>query len=371
MKTLTAAALSALLTFSGAAFAADAFPTFEVDPFWPKPLPNAYINGDPGGVTVDAQDHVWMVHRPKTIAKDMGTVGIAGKPDEAECCRQAPPVVEFDADGKFVQAWGGPSPTGQYQWPGTEHGISVDHKNNVWICGNSDNQCLKFTRDGKFLLQIGKQGQTTGSLDETSLNHPAEARVWPATNEVFIADGYANRRVAVFDADTGKFKRMWGAYGNKPDDKAPRAEPAKRAAGPAPQQFDLVHCLKISNDGLVYVCDRRNNRIQVFTIDGKFVKEGFVAKATLSSGGTPYNMGFSGDKEQKYVIVGDLANGHLRLLNRQTMEEVPGSAFGQTGHGAGQFNGLHALATDSKGNVYVAETRAARLQKFMIKGGPK
>ena len=374
MKSVLAAALALTLFVSidaAPAIAAEATPTFEVDPFWPKALPNQYLNGDPGGVYVDAQDHVWMIHRPKTIAKDMGTVGDPKNPAEAECCRPAPSVIEFDADGKFVQAWGGPSPDGKYDWPQPEHGIFVDYKNNVWLCGNGGNQCLKFTRDGKFLLQIGKAGQTKGSLDETSLNHPADAAVWPATNEVFIADGYANRRVIVFDADTGKFKRMWGAYGNKPDDSAPRAEPAKRASGPAPQQFDLVHCLKIAKDGLVYVCDRRNNRIQVFTIDGKFVKEGFVAKATLSSGGTVYNLGFSGDPAQKYLVVGDLANGHLRLLDRQTLQEVPGSAFGQTGHGVGQFNGLHALATDSKGNVYVAETRAARLQKFVMKGGGK
>ncbi|MGE4061964.1 MAG: hypothetical protein AB7E79_01230 [Rhodospirillaceae bacterium] len=361
---MTLSALAFAVAFS--AHAAESYPIYEVDPLWPKPLPNNLINGDIASVGVDSRDHVWIVQRPRTIAEDERSVGNAGKPDEAECCRAAAPVIEYDTQGNFVQAWGGPSPDGKYDWPQTEHGISVDHKDNVWICGNSNNQCLKFTRDGKFLLQIGKPVKETNSLDTANLNRPAEAVVWPATNEVFVADGYGNRRVAVFDADTGAFKRMWGAYGNKPDDAAPRANPQKR--DPAPQQFDLVHGIKISKDGTVYVNDRRNNRIQAFTIQGKFLKEGFVAKPTLMSSGTSFTMDFSADAQEKYLFVGDLPSGRIRVLDRQTLTEIPGSAIGSRGHYAGQFRGLHGLATDSKGNIYTVDTRNARLQKFVNKG---
>ena len=351
-----------------AARGADPYPVFQVDPMWPRPLPNELINGGIASVAVDSRDHVWIVHRPRTIPEDERSVGNAGKPDEAECCRAARPVIEFDEQGSFVQAWGGPSSDGKYDWPETEHGISVDHKDNVWICGNSGNQCLKFTRDGKFLLQIGKPIKQTNSSDTEHLNRPAEAVVWPATNEVFIADGYGNRRIAVFDADTGKFKRMWGAYGNKPDDALPRLKSAERIAASPAQQFDTVHGVKISNDGVVYVNDRGNSRVQAFTIEGKFLKEGYVQKATLMESGTSFTMDFSADGQQKYLFVGDLPNGRIRIFDRQTLTELPGSAIGSRGNMPGQFRGLHGLATDSKGNIFTVDTRNARLQKFVSKG---
>jgi len=348
--------------------AAEPYPIFEVDAMWVKPLPNAMINGDIASVTVDARDHVWIVHRPRTIREDERTVGIPGKPDEAECCRAAPSVIEYDTEGKMVQAWGGPSADGKYDWPTSEHGISVDHKDNVWICGNSGNQCLKFTRDGKFLMQIGKPVKDTNSHDTAHLNRPAEAVVWPATNEVFIADGYGNRRVAVFDADTGAFKRMWGAYGKEPDDSVKESAPETRAKGPPSTQFDTVHGIKIAKDGTVYASDRGNNRIQAFTIDGKFLKEGFVNRGTLMASGTMFAMDFSADPQEKYVYAGDLPSGKIRILDRQTLTEIPGATIGSRGHLPGQFRGLHSLATDSKGNIYTVDTRNARLQKFVLKG---
>jgi hypothetical protein len=255
-------------------------PAFQVDPLWPKPLPNHWIIGSTIGVSVDARDHVWIIHRPDTLVPN--ETGAANKPPTASCCIPAPPILEFDQSGALVGHWGGPG--AGYEWPQSNHGITVDYKGNVWIGGNGqkDGQVLKFTQAGKFLLQIGHFDKSRGSLDTENLHQAAKIFVDPAANEAYIADGYGNHRVIVFDADTGAFKRMWGAYGNKPDDtNLGRYNPA----APPVQQFrNPVHCSEIANDGLVYVCDRTNDRIQVFRKDGTFVKEAFVQKTTLGSG---------------------------------------------------------------------------------------
>jgi len=339
-----------------------AIPRFEIDPAWPKqPLPHNFIMGELGGVYVDSSDHVWIATRPRTLTKD--EIGASLNPPTSECCIPAPPVMEFDAAGNYIQGWGGPGPG--YEWPENEHGMFVDYKGNVWLGGNTanDNQILKFTHDGKFLLQIGHAKQSKGSLDTANLNKPAQIVVYPKTNEVFVADGYQNRRVIVFDADTGKFKRMWGAYGNKPDDSAPRTRVFE---GPGPQQFNLVHGVMISNDDLVYVSDRVNNRIQVFTPDGKFIKEGFIARGTRDNRGTAFAVTFSPDKAQKYLYVPDGSNDKVRILDRQTLQVI--GSFGTGGPYAGEWHWLHSLATDSKGNLYTAESRGNRLQKFVFKG---
>jgi hypothetical protein len=258
-------------------------PRFAVDPYWPKPLPNNWEMGELGAVFVDTKDHVWVISRPRTLTPDQ--IGLSLTPPTSECCIPAPPVIEFDQEGRVVQSWGGPG--AGYEWPANEHGIFVDHKGNVWLGGNTanqDSQILKFTHDGKLLLQIGHAKTSKGSLDTDNLNRPAQIWVWEPTNEVFVADGYQNRRVIVFDADTGKFKRMWGAYGNKPDDAVSRDRVSTGPRGS--EQFNIVHGVSISRDGLVYVSDRVNNRIQVFTLDGKFIKEGFIARGTLDSRGT-------------------------------------------------------------------------------------
>lgn len=337
-------------------------PTFEVDPFWPKPLPNNFIMGELGGVYVDSQDHVWVVSRPRTLTDDQR--GASLSPPTSECCIPAPPVLEFDAAGNYIQGWGGPGPG--YEWPDNEHGIFVDYKGNVWIAGNTpkkDNQILKFSNTGRFLLQIGHAGKSKGSDDTENLNRPTQVSVYQKTNEVFVADGYENRRVIVFDADTGAYKRHWGAYGNKPDDSAPRT---RSFDGPGPAQFNLVHDVQISRDGLVYVSDRLNNRIQVFTPDGKFVYEGFVARNTLDSRGTAFGLVFSPDKEQKFVYMPDGANDKIRILNRDTLQVV--GSFGRGGPYAGQWHWLHSIGVDSKGNLYTAESRGNRIQKFLFKG---
>jgi len=338
-------------------------PRFEIDPFWPKVLPNNWEMGELGAVFVDANDHIWVISRPRTLTADQ--IGASLTPPTSECCVPAPPVIEFDQEGRVVQSWGGPGPG--YEWPANEHGIFVDHKGNVWLGGNTanqDSQILKFTHDGKFLMQIGRAKASKGSLDTENLNRPAQIWVWEKTNEVFVADGYQNRRVIVFDADTGKFKRMWGAYGNKPDDGVTRDRVPEGPRGS--EQFNIVHGVAIANDGIVYVSDRVNNRIQVFTLEGKFIKEGFIARGTLDSRGTAFAVAFSPDKDQKFLIVPDGANDKVRVLDRQTLRVL--DSWGRAGPYAGQWHWLHSLALDSKGNLYTAESRGNRLQKFVAKG---
>jgi sugar lactone lactonase YvrE len=341
------------------------YPRFEVDPSWPRQLPNNMILGNIGGLALDARDHVWVLSRPRTLEK----TDVLGRPPAKRCCTAAPPVTEFDAAGNYIQGWGGPDATGRYQWPESEHGISVDDKGRVWICGNGphDDQCLEFTHEGAFLRQIGRAGASRGSLDTHNLGQAAQVAVWPATHEVFIADGYANRRVIVFDADSGKFKRMWGAYGRRPDDRAPRASASHEApAG----QFNLVHGIAISKDGLVYVSDRQNNRIQVFTLAGKFIQEGSVAPETVNPEyGTAFSSAFSSDAAQRFLYEADDPNEVIHVLDRHSLKEIAAAAFGHEGPYAGQFIGLHIIAADSAGNLYTAEADVVgRVQKFVYQG---
>jgi DNA-binding beta-propeller fold protein YncE len=336
-------------------------PLFEVDPLWPKPLPNHWLLGMTIGVWVDEQDNVWIIHRGAATLNDNER---ALDLKVGECCTAAPPVLVFDQAGNLVRAWGGP---GQgYEWPESNHGVHVDYKGNVWIGGNGakDAQVLKFTRDGKFLLQVGHYGKTGGSNDLENFGRVAKIWVDPKTNEAYIADGYGNKRVAVLDADTGKMKRYWGAYGNKPDDTDlgkydPKAPPAKQFRNP-------VHCVERTNDGLLYVCDRANDRIQVFQPDGTFVKEAFFAKQTLGSGST-WDITFSKDPQQRYIFLADGTNEKVRIILRETLEEL--TNFGDGGRQPGQFFGVHSIAADSKGNLYTTETyEGKRVQRFMYKG---
>ena len=336
-------------------------PMFEVDPFWPKPF-NGLL-GMAIGVWVDEQDYVWIIHRSSATLHN-NEKGAELNPPIAECCRGAPPVLAFDPEGNLVKAWGGPGPG--YEWPQSNHGIHIDYKGNVWIGGNGekDAHILKFTKDGKFLMQVGGLGKNAGSNDLEKFGRVAKIWVDPQTNEAYIADGYLNKRVAVIDADTGKMKRYWGAYGNKPDDTNlgnydPKAPPAQQFRNP-------VHCVERSNDGLIYVCDRTNDRVQVFRPDGTFVKEAFFAKNTLGSG-SAWDIAFSRDPEQRFVFLADGQNNRVRIIVRDTLAEV--TAFGDGGRQPGQFYGVHSIATDSKGNIYTTETwEGKRLQKFVYKG---
>ncbi len=340
-------------------------PRFEVDPFWPKPLPNHWLLGSTIGVAVDAQDHVWIVHRGGATLNERTEMGAATNPKTAqECCVPAPPVLEFDAAGNLVNSWGGPG--AGYEWPDSNHGIFVDYKGNVWIGGNGakDAHVLKFTRSGKFLMQIGQAGKNTGSNDPVNFGRVAKIYVDAKTNEAYIADGYGNKRVVVIDADTGKFKRFWGAYGNKPDDtNLGRYNPD---APPAQQFRTPVHCADLSNDGLLYVCDRANDRVQVFKADGKFVKEVFVAPKTLGDG-SAWDIAFSKDPLQKYLYLADGKNEKVYVMQRDTLQIL--TSFGDGGRQPGQFFAVHSIATDSKGNIFTTETyEGKRLQKFVYKG---
>lgn len=337
-------------------------PKFEVDPAFPKPLPNGWLMGNVIGVAVDAQDHVWIVHRADTLLA--GESGAMQNPPTAKCCKAAPPVLEFDQQGNLLRSWGGPGEG--YEWPLSNHGIFVDHKGIVWIGGNQakDSHVLKFTQDGKFIAQYGKAGQSGGSNDTKNFGRVAKIFVDAKANEAYLADGYGNKRVAVLDADTGAVKRYWGAYGNKPDD---TPMPTFDPDAPLPQQFrNPVHCADPSNDGFVYVCDRPNNRLQVFTLDGKFVKEQQIAKRTRGDGSI-WDVTFSRDPQQKYLYVADGKNERIYILNRQTLEVL--STFGDGGRQPGQFFAVHSIVTDSKGNLFTTETyEGRRLQKFVFKG---
>jgi DNA-binding beta-propeller fold protein YncE len=349
-------------------------PRFEVDPFWPKPLPNHWVLGNAIGVWVDDQDVVWIINRGSATLADTEK---ALELKAGECCAGAPPVLAYDAAGNLVRHWGGP---GQgFDWPASNHGIFVDRSGNVWIGGNGpgDSHILKFTKDGKFLMQVGKpnarrsganaQGQPTfagGSNDPDNFGRVAKIFVDSKANEAYLADGYLNKRVAVLDANTGKMKRSWGAYGNKPDDTNlgnynPDVPPVKQFRNP-------VHCADVSNDGFVYVCDRVNDRIQVFRTDGTFVKEAFIVKSTKSSGSV-WDVAFSKDPQQRYLFLADGINNRVHVLLRDTLEIL--TSFGDGGRQPGQFYGVHSIAVDSKGNLYTTETwEGKRLQKFVFKG---
>lgn len=331
---------------------------YQVDPFWPQELPEKWLLGQVIGVAVDSRDHIWVLHRPRSLsARERGA---ADEPPTSECCVPAPAVIEFDPAGQVVQAWGGPG--AGYEWPSSEHGIFVDFKDNVWIGGNGDDDglVLKFSRDGTFLLQIGTPGETGDSHDTARLHSPADIGVDPEDNEVYVADGYTNRRVIVFDADTGEYKRHWGAYGRAPDD-GPLG-PYDQNGEPSPIFGDTVHCVTISNEGLVYVCDRMNHRLQIFQKDGTFVTEGFIGRNT--AGGSVWDIDFSQDDAQEFIFNADGGNHLLWTVRREELETV--DTLGRRGRNAGQFESPHSVAVDSSGNMYVGETLdGRRMQKFV------
>jgi DNA-binding beta-propeller fold protein YncE len=344
-------------------------PVFQVDPSWPK-LPNNWVLGVVSAVTTDRRDHVWILHRPRSVPENLRT-------------HAAPPVLEFDASGAFIRGWGGTDLRG---WPINEHGITVDHKDNVWISGSGigDDNILKFTLQGKYVSQIGARTQSRGNTDHANVNRPADLFVSPKTNELFVADGYGNRRVIVFDADTGMFKRMWAGFGSPPDSAPPAgaraaasdggqaagqpaSPPPFSVAGRGPEQFgNPVHAIKISSDDLVYVADRANRRVQVFTPEGKYLSQVFINR-TIPSSGTAAGIAFSADTQQQFLYVSDLYNHHVAVLDRKSLREL--YQFGVRGTAPGDFIAPHLIAVDSKGNLYTAEVNPGnRAQRFVFKG---
>jgi hypothetical protein len=330
-------------------------PNFDWDPLFFQDLPNRWTTGQVGGISVDSQDHIWIAHRPASVSPGERSASL--KPAAARCCTPAPPIIEYDQNGKFVKAFGGPAEG--YEWPTSEHGVYADQKGNIWVAGNGkgDNHILKFTNAGKFLLQIGKKNQSKGSNDTANVYGAASMVVYPKTNELFVADGYTNRRVIVYDADTGAYKRHWGAYGKPPDDTVKFPERAQLIVGPPSRSFgNPVHSVVVSNDDMVYVGDRSNNRIQVFRLDGTFVTEVFVNRDTLQNEGTVHNFSLSRDPQQRYLFVADGSNKAVLVVDRRTLTLL--SSFGgQGGHNARQFFHLHSLSSqpDSKGNLYIGE----------------
>jgi DNA-binding beta-propeller fold protein YncE len=361
--TVATAALTTLAALTTPAFAQkqpDA-PQYGVVASWPKPLPNNMILGQVSGIAVGKNDTVWVVHRPSTLVDD--EKGASKTPPETRCCTAAPPVLQFSSDGKLLKSWGGP---GQgYDWPKSEHGIHIDRDGNVWLAGNDtgDHQILKFTPDGKFLQQIGKSGSTGGSNSTTQLGRPAHIMTDDDANELYVADGYGNRRIIVFDSKSGTYKRHWGAYGTKTptDDKLPPYKPV--AITELSKSFsNPVHCVRIARDGLVYVCDRANDRIQVFKKDGSFVKEFQVEPETMQNGSV-WDLVLSEDRAQKHIYIADGANMQIYTIDRQTGKKL--GAFGRPGRMAGEFKWVHNMAIDSRGNIYTAEVGTGRrAQKF-------
>lgn len=337
-------------------------PTFQVDPTWPT-LPNSWVLGEVTSIAVDSRDHIWVLHRPRSIPADRRS-------------QAAPPVLEFDMAGRLLGSWGGPADG--YEWPEREHGIYVDAKGFVWISGSgawpkpsaggsTDDMLLKFTTAGKLILQIGHRGKSGGDTDTGNVHQPADLFVHTPTNEVFVADGYGNHRVIVFDADTGQYKRMWGAFGNTPEAPPPTARGAAPtqtdAAGPP--QFGLVHAVKVSRDGIVYVADRSNNRIQTFTTAGKYLRQVSVRKDGDVTP-VPAGFAFSPDAKQQFLYVVDSGPMRVVVFDRETLTQI--DAFGTRGPKPGELDIVHHMAADSKGNLYTAEiVTNRRAQKFVIR----
>ena len=333
-------------------------PAFRVDPFWPKPLPNNWILGQVGGMAVDDHDNIWVFQRPRSLTDDERAA--AFDPPRARCCVPAPSVLVFNQAGDLVKSWGGPGDNLGYDWPLQEHGILVDNKGFVWLSGNGkgDNMVLKFTTDGKFVKQIGKSGPLTSSTDLSQFGQAAALEFDKEANEIYVADGYGNHRVAVLHADTGEIKRVWGAYGKPPtDDDLPAYSPD------SPQFANPVHCIALGKDGFVYVCDRTNNRVQVFRKDGSFVRQ-FVIDPQTRGPGTAWGLAFSPlDKKQNYFVLADGTNETIDIVRRKDGTVV--GSFGRSGRNAGEFHFVHVAKFDSRGNLYTGEVDTGkRLQKW-------
>jgi hypothetical protein len=342
-------------------------PEFRVDPSWPI-VPNGWVLGEVTSVSVDRNDNIWVLHVPQSIP-------------EAQRAKAAPPVLQFDAAGRLLASWGGPD--GGAEWLGREHGIFVDADDFVWLGGragwpranppgNSDDMIMKYTMAGELVLQIGRRGASTGNLDTNNVHQATDLFVDTEANEVYAADGYGNKRVIVFDSDTGAFKRMWGAFGNPPPAtfaaNAPTPQPQTTPEGPP--EFGLPHAIKVSRDGVVYVADRINNRIQMFTRDGSFLRQVRVTNAGSDVVPVPAGFAFSPDERQQLLYVVDSGAMRVVIFERATMSQI--GAVGTRGANAGQFDIVHHMAVDSKGNLYTAEiVNQRRAQKFVLGSGAR
>jgi len=346
--------------------AAEGPPKYKYDPEWPKPLPNHWILGGITGLFVDKDDHVWVLNRPRDLKVDEVAKG------DAECCARAPAILEFDTAGNLLKSWGTPDMVPG--WPQSEHTIFTDNEGNVYIAGaQAGDTLLKFTSDGKFVKDFGHRGpkvargqqqKQDNQQTDLLLRGVAAATLDESAGEIYVADGYLNKRVMVYDWNTGAFKRGWGAYGKALSEISNDGQPDVGTEGqPGAKDFKSpVHAVRISKDGLVYVGDRSGNRIQVFTKQGKFLKEFYVARNTKVRG-TAGSVDFSPDPQQKYIFVADIANATVWELDRQTGQVV--QRIGHPGREGGAFVLLHVAFMDSKGNLYTGEVgETSRVQKF-------
>lgn len=362
---LTSACASESRAPGAAPGSSDEPPVFRVDASWPQELPNNWILGPITSVFVDTRDHVWITHLPETLTPEEAAA--VQDPPIGECCVPAPVVIELDPAGAVVQAWGDPATQDVSVFPRNAHGLFVDHDEHVWIGTYRHHRVMKFTRSGEHLATLGEYDATGGSDDAVLLGGPAGVWVDPETNEVFVADGYRNRRVVVFDGETGEYLRHWGAYGEPPDDEAEYDYAARTAESPPPPQFSTVHGLVGSADGLIYVADRRGNRIQVFRQDGAFATEKTVAPLTRASG-SAFVVALSPDEEQRWLYLADGTNHKVWVLRRSELEIV--GAFGRGGRQAGQFIRPHGMDVDSQGNIYVGEASTGRRVQKFVAGNP-
>ena len=383
-------------------------PIYEWDPYWPqRPLPHSWALGNVIGVDVDEDDNVWILHRPRTLLH--GHEDDAAYPiPESECCVPAPAVIVFNQAGDVIRSWGGPGteyewplfrgqsalatdviqegevPVGRlpqrtqyasgppldYPWPESEHTLTVDTSGHVWIANNGGSHILQMTRAGEFVRAVGRPGASRderGSNVTDTLNQPAGLAVDSDANELYVADGYGNRRVIVFDIATGEYKRHWGAYGKKPDDSVPhRQVPFEWSPDdPRPEQFSTAHAVRIDKDGLVYLGDRNNSRIQVFEKDGTFVKEALIKPTT--NRGAVLDFVFSRDPEQTFLFVVDGRNERVWILRRYDLRVI--GEFGHAGRFGGGFTLAHNIGIDSANNLYVTESFGGkRVQRFLYKG---
>jgi DNA-binding beta-propeller fold protein YncE len=323
-------------------------PQFEVDPFWPKPLPEGWITGQLGGNCVDSHDHIAVVNR-RNITEE-----------EHQTSMQAPPILFFDMEGNLVNSFGHPEIV-----PESIHGCTFDTNNNLYVGGNDDGIVQKYSHDGALLLQIGSRGAydtSDGNMDSKAqnssqhqLNLPSAIAVDPDNDDIYISDGYGNRRIVVFDKE-GNYLRQWGRQATIEETRAGKGGVFAR----------VVHCIAISNEGLVYVCDRQGDRIQVFDKKGKFIRNIWIRTGTAEipdPRGTAWWVNFSPDREQRYLYVMNGRNEMVHILDHKSGEIL--SSFGRPGHQIGNFTHGHTIAVDSQGNIYVAETNyGRRIQRF-------
>ncbi|MBH97768.1 MAG: hypothetical protein CMM56_04865 [Rhodospirillaceae bacterium] len=334
-------------------------PQFHAEGTWAN-LPSPWIMAIVSSTWVDETGHLWVLQRPNTLS-------------DQERSQAAPPVLEFDQEGRFLRAWGGPGPG--YDWPESEHGIHVDPEGFVWIGGNgNEDQILKFTKSGEFIMQIGRGGQPKTNTDTKNLWRPADMFVHSETNELFVADGYGNKRIIVFDAHTGDFKRMWGAFGNMPSDDS---STSSNSIGPdGHSQFvPPVHAIKVSKDGFVYVADRGGKRVQIFTTEGRYINQVFIGRECQApdcgNGQTAAGIAFSHDHDQRYLYVANRSQAQIMIFDRKTLDFL--DSFGSWGSESGEFGTLHHLSVDSEGNLYTAEVTPLepvnrRVQRFSFVG---